>query len=134
MVGSVRFLDLSTAVLVSSTIGAVLLTAVFLGAAYSLIPVAAGLFGYAEAGVIWLMVLAQAIIYLGFWLLGKFNLEALAGSILRVYHFLCLLYGLFLDVTYDIFSLPWLSWATICFLLGTTSLAAANIVYYFGLA
>ncbi|MHA1652542.1 MAG: hypothetical protein ACTSYX_12945, partial [Candidatus Thorarchaeota archaeon] len=134
LVDTVKFLDLSMTSLVSSIAVATLLTAVFLGTAYSLTAAVVEVFGYPEAGVVWTIVLVQALVCMGLWLLGKTNLDALAHDMLRVYGLLCFLYGPFPDPTFVVFSAPWLDWATILFLLGTVALAAGNIYYYFTLA
>ena len=116
---------------ISSATTAALLTALFVGTTYSLAQVAIQVFGYPEAGVVWLIVLFQALYFLLAWALGRADFNGFLGSMTRVFLFSSTLFGPFPD--------PYLAlciWdtATLLFLLGAAALSISMVYYYWTLS
>ncbi len=129
-VDTLMFADVSRAALVAAAVAATVLTCTFVATAYSLTATAIEIFGYPEAGVVWLMVLGGAISALLALLSGK--LASVAGSIaskliprlIRIYEVLASMSGSHIAIdTSDLLCLsdPRFSWATLSFLLGTVA-------------
>ncbi|NWF95806.1 MAG: hypothetical protein HXY34_06655 [Candidatus Thorarchaeota archaeon] len=128
LVDTVKFMDLSTTVLLASIATAALVTIGFVGLAYLAAISAGQIFGPDEAAVIWLIVLLEALLVLGKWYWGKLNPNAIASTVIRISQFTSSLWGPFPS---EILILCWWSWATYIFLRGVIALAIANMAVLF---
>jgi hypothetical protein len=128
LVDTVKFMDLSTTVLVASIAVASLISLGFIGLMYIWTATAIELFGYDEAGVLWLIVLLESLRYLAFWVLGRLDPNGLAATVIRISAFTSSIFGPFPEVT---LLLLWWDWASFVFILGMIALSVMNIAYYF---
>jgi hypothetical protein len=128
IVDTLKFMDITGAALLASVAMAALLTIAFVGFVYASAGLAATVFGWDEAAVIWLIVLIQALLLLGNWFWGRLDPNGIASTMIRVSQWTSNLFGPFADI---LLLVCWWAWATLIFLLSIIALAALNMALLF---